>query len=47
MEMIMFYKNVAMFGALLFWHATRPVVVGSRRGGARGISSAVGRVKWE
>ena len=46
-EMIMFYKNVAMFGALLFWHATRPVVVGSRRGGTRGIASAADRVKWE
>ena len=46
-EMIMFYKNAAMFGALLFWHATRPVVVGPRRGCTRGIASAADRVKWE
>lgn len=51
-DMIMFFKNAALFGALLFWHGTRPAVVGSRRVGAHGSTNdsaggAASRVKWE
>ena len=50
-DMIMFFKNAALFGALLFWHGTRPAVVGSRRVGAHGSANdgagAASRVKRE